>query len=125
MSYYQPFMAKIIDLVEYNSNRREILELGSENVIKLSKDEAKEFFTDYLNDELDFIAKGISDNTKKILINNVNNRFFKLQQSLEQHIDKKFEKLTETIITQTTSRLFEEEVNKRVDEKLQKLKSLL
>jgi hypothetical protein len=118
-------MAKIIDLVEYNSNRREILELGSENVIKLSKDEAKEFFTDYLTDEIDFIAKGISDNTKKILINNVNNRFFKLQQSLEQHIDKMFEKLTETIITQTTSRLFEEEVNKRVDEKLQKLKNLL
>jgi carboxylesterase type B len=121
-------MGKIIDLAEFNLNRRdnkEILELGSENVFKLSKDEAKDFFIEYLTDEIDFIAKGISDNTKKDLTDKVNNRFFKLQQSLEKHIDKKFDKLTETIISQTTSRLFNEEVNRRVDEKLRKLKELL
>ena len=44
-------MGKIVDLYAFNTVRKEnkeILELGSDNVIKLSKDEAKEFLRNIL-----------------------------------------------------------------------------
>ena len=47
------------------------------------------------------------------------------EKSLTKHIDDKINIITENIISSSTKRIINDEVNKRVEEKLQRIKELL
>ena len=132
-------MAKIIDLQAYNSIRGSdtLISTNGEihssisNVLKfenkngdnivITPTELKEYITDYLTREVDLYA----DDTVKQYREQLQRRFDVQISNLEGHINDKINKMTEDIISTTTSRLINEEVNKRVDEKLRKIRKAI
>jgi hypothetical protein len=117
-------MAKIIDLQAYNGLRGSdsIISTTFENQVGLSNTfkfenkhgdnivitplELKEYISDYLTREVELYADEQMSN-------------------IECHINDKINKMTEDIISTTTSRLINEEVNRRVDEKLRKIRKAI
>lgn len=132
-------MAKIIDLQAYNSIRGSdtLISTNGEihssisNVLKfenkngdnivITPTELREYITDYLTREVDLYA----DDTVKQYREQLQRRFDVQISNLEGHINDKINKMTEDIISTTTSRLINEEVNRRVDEKLRKIRKAI
>ena len=132
-------MAKIIDLQAYNSIRGSdtLISTNGEihssisNVLKfenkngdnivITPTELREYITDYLTREVDLYA----DDTVKQYREQLQRRFDVQISNLEGHINNKINKMTEDIISTTTSRLINEEVNRRVDEKLRKIRKAI
>ena len=132
-------MAKIIDLQGYNTSRGSdsIISTTFENQIGLSNTfkfenkngdnivitpiELKEHISEFIDKELDFYSnESIKEYKEKL------QRKLDVQMSnLESHINDKIIKMTEDIISTTTSRLINEEVNRRVDEKLKKIRKAI
>jgi len=120
-------MARISDLLTYNSNKFDNMKIktASDETVLLSSSEVKEILTKYLNDELDFFAKGITKETKSALTERVNFRLKQIESSLVRHVDDKINGITEKIVSLSTNRVIEEEVNRRVEARLKKIKDSL
>jgi hypothetical protein len=132
-------MAKIIDLQGYNTLRGSdtIISNTFENQIGLSNTlkfenkngdnivitplELREYISDYLTREVELYA----DETVKQYREQLQRRLDVQMSSIEGHINDKINKMTEDIISITTSRIINEEVNKRVDEKLRKIRKAI
>lgn len=136
-------MAKIIDLGTYNSLRGgdgvTISDTGNisnsfgsiSNTFKFeNKDgdkivitplELKEHIFDFITNEVDLYA----DETIKLYTNQLKGRLDVQISKIEEHINNKINKMTEDIISTTTNRLIQEEVNRRVDEKLRKIRKAI
>ena len=129
-------MAKIIDLQGYNSIRGSdsIISTTFDNQIGLSNTlkfenkngdnivitpmELREYITHFINNEVNLYA----DDTVKQYREQLQRRLDVQMSNIEGHINDKINKITEDIISTTTSRLINEEVNIRVDEKLRKIR---
>lgn len=132
-------MAKIIDLQSYNSIRGSdsIISTTFDNQIGLSNTlkfenkngdnivitpmELREYITHFINNEVNLYA----DDTVKQYREQLQRRLDVQMSNIEGHINDKINKMTENIISTTTSRLINEEVNKRVDEKLRKIRKAI
>jgi hypothetical protein len=144
-------MAKIIDLPRFNSSRVEFTSPGvyvdgtdiasnlnsgihingSSNILQFENKngdnivitplELKEHITDFIVNEVDLYV----DDTVKQYREQLQRRFDVQISNLEGHINDKINKITEDIISTTTSRLINEEVNRRVDEKLRKIRKAI
>lgn len=132
-------MTKIIDLQAYNSiiGSDTLISTNGEihssisNVLKfenkngdnivITPTELREYITDYLTREVDLYA----DDTVKQYREQLQRRLDVQMSNIEGHINDKINKMTENIISTTTSRLINEEVNKRVDEKLRKIRKAI
>ena len=132
-------MAKIIDLQAYNGLRGSdsIISTTFENQIGLSNTlkfenkhgdnivitplELKEYISDYLTKEVELYA----DETVKQYREQLQKRLDVQMSNIEGHINDKINKMTEDIISTTTSRIINEEVNRRVDEKLRKIRKAI
>lgn len=148
-------MAKIIDLPRFNSDRIEYtsprsyidvggvitnlntsatIQIGSSNDyntlqfenkngdnIVITPLELKEHISDFLTREINLYAdESVIEYREKL------QRRLDVQMSnIECHINDKINKITEDIISTTTSRLINEEVNRRVDEKLRKIRKAI
>lgn len=148
-------MAKIIDLPRFNSDRIEYtsprsyidgdgvitnlntsatIQIGSSNdyntlrfenkngdKIVITPLELKEHISDFLTREINLYAdESVIEYREKL------QRRLDVQMSnIECHINDKINKITEDIISTTTSRLINEEVNRRVDEKLRKIRKAI
>jgi len=132
-------MAKIIDLQAYNGLRGSdsIISTTFENQVGLSNTlkfenkngdnivitplELKEHISKFLTNEINLYAdESVIEYREKL------QRRLDVQMSnIECHINDKINKMTEDIISTTTSRLINEEVNRRVDEKLRKIKKAI
>jgi hypothetical protein len=136
-------MAKIIDLGTYNSVRgNDVLTISDtahisnsfgsvSNTFKFeNKDgdkivitplELKEHISDFIINEFDFYADENINQYREQL-----KRRLDVQMSkIEEHLNDKLNKITEQIVSTTTSRLINEEVNRRVDEKLRKIRKAI
>lgn len=132
-------MAKIIDLQAYNglrgsdsiisttfekkyglSNTLKIENKNGDNIV-ITPLELKEHISKFLTDEINLYAdESVIEYREKL------QRRLDVQMSnIECHINDKINKMTEDIISTTTSRLINEEVNRRVDEKLRKIKKAI
>lgn len=144
-------MAKIIDLPRFNSDRIEytsprtyidgsgaIINLNTSSIVTDSYNtlqfenkngdnivitplELREHISDFLTNEINLYAdESVIEYREKL------QRRLDVQMSnIESHINDKINKITEAIISSTTSRVIEEEVNKRVDEKLRKIRKAI
>ena len=74
---------------------------------------------------MDLFSNDITQNTKKKLIDMINEKLAKLQETLLKHIDFKIDKIAENIAVRTINREMEEEVNRRVKKKLDDIKNAL
>ena len=145
-------MAKIIDLPKFNSDRIEYTSPrtyidgsgvvsnlnsgtihigGSSNALQFENKngdnivitpiELKEHITEFLSNEVNLYA----DETIREYREQLKRRLDVQMSSIEAHLNDKINKITQDIISTTTSRLINEEVNKRVDEKLKKIRKAI
>ena len=132
-------MAKIVDLQGYNALR------GSDSIISTSFEhnsgiantfkfenkngddiiitpiELKEHISEFLTREVNLYA----DETIKGYREQLERRLDVQMSNIESHMNDKIIKMTQDIISTTTSRLINEEVNRRVDEKLRRIRKAI
>jgi hypothetical protein len=141
-------MAKIFDLENYNSIRKlndnrlnkidgDLTSIGKnvssflpntlnfenkngDNIV-ITPMELKEYLSEFLTKEINLYA----DETVKQYREQLERRLDVQISNLEGHINDKIIKMTQDIISTTTSRLINEEVNRRVNEKLRKIRKAI
>ena len=129
-------MGKIINIKDWNADRKKLSELHvDENVLSfenkygelvvIKPNEVKKVIKDYIIDELDLFADDEVVNLKVKVVTNVSTRLEEFEQRMQQHINEKIDALTEKIIQKILGRVVEDEVNKLLDEKLKKIKEKL
>lgn len=140
-------MARIRDLLTYNSDRIDVIDsashLSNSHLIDVSMFQTYKFdnkngdsmvitpkelkgeIDDFLRNELDIYSDLFIAEIKFKLIEKVNKSLKDFEESLSKHIDDKINIITENIISLSTKRIINDEVNKRVEEKLQRIKELL
>lgn len=126
-------MAQIARLGEYNrfrQHRNELadmvkIDMESDEVVYVHKTEIKTLLLEYIENDLDYFSKNASDNIKNQFRERVDTKLKDIESSLNTEINRQFDRIAERIVSATTDRIIEAEVNRRVDEKLQKLKKLL
>ncbi len=120
-------MSRISNIGQYNLNKQDLIKIKTINdeVILFSKEEAREVLVNYINDEIELFTDDIVKVNRVSMSERVNNKLTKLESSLIQHIDDKINNITEKIVDTILNRKIEEEVNKRVELKLQKIKNAL
>lgn len=132
-------MAKIIDLQTYNGLRDSDIiisttfetQIGLSNTLKFENKngdnivitpmELREYITEYITNEINLYA----DESVIEYRDKLQRRLDVQMSNIECHINDKINKMTEDIISTTTSRLINEEVNRRVDEKLRKIRKAI
>lgn len=120
-------MASISNLKAFNSNRQDFVKIKTleDEIILLTKAEARDALIKYIDEELDFLSDGIVQSRVNDIIKSVDLRLVNFEKKLENHISDKINAITETIISNLTTRVVEERVNEKLDEKLEKLKQIL
>jgi hypothetical protein len=138
-------MGRIVNLGEWNAERKKT-NIEDSTVIRVQKtidesivftaEELRETLKNMLTEELNMLAHDHTIQRKMELEGRIN---FKLKQienslinlvnerenSLINLVNERVDKITERIVTLTISRIVEEEVNKRLEIKLNKLKDSL
>ena len=103
--------------IDFNRNREEILKVKTINneVILFTKND----------EELELFSNGVTKEIKDKIQERVNHQLKQIEVSLMGYLDDKFTNITESIALKTSNRLIEEEVNKRINIKLEKIKKEL
>lgn len=123
-------MARINDIERFNTRintRRDFIQLNLDehNTVIVEKNEIKDMILNFIEEDDLFFANGLTRETKNALSNRIETRLNRIEASLQQDLENKFNSIADKIVSASTTRIFNEEVNRRVDEKLQKLKELL
>jgi hypothetical protein len=125
-------MARINDIQKYNQGRKDLtrdnadfetLRFENENgdVMVITPQEVREVLHSFIDSEIDFLGDAMKSQIKERLD-------FKIKQvesTLIEHLDDKINKIAESILEKTIDRIAEEEINRRVLEKLEKIKKCL
>ncbi len=113
-------MASIVDLGDFNQRNRDLMKIKDINndVVLFTKREAKEALISYINSELNLIEE-VEDEVHAI----VDIKLALIEKRIEKHISDKMTDLTEKIVTASLTRVIEAEINRRVDEKINKIKN--
>lgn len=110
---------------EMNGGESFKIENKNGDVLLFTPKELRLELKQYIEDELRlFSSDGVAD-IKKNAIENIESKLKLMEKSLLNHIDNKFNKITETIIESILNHKFEEEVNRRLNAKLEKIKNSL
>ena len=125
-------MARIYDIQRYNNTRKdstrdkadfETLRFENENgeVMVVKPHEVRDVLHDFIESEIGSLGDAMKNQIKDKLD-------FKMKQieiGLTLHINEKILSITEKILEKTIDRVVEEEINRRVQEKLEKIKKCL
>ena len=120
-------MARISDIQRYNQGRKDASRdkadfetLRFENkdgeVMVVKPHEVRDVLNDFIKSEFG----SMSDNMKNQIKERLEFKIKQIEYSLKEHIEDKINKLTENILERTIDRIVEEEVNRRVLEKIKK-----
>jgi len=120
-------MASISNLGEFNTGRYEALKIKTANdeTVLMSADDLKAVMIEYLSEEMNFFSDGIVKKDKIKLQERLDFKLKQIETGMMRHIDDKINGITEKIISNCTNRIIDGEVERRVNEKLQKLKNLI
>ena len=129
-------MARIYNLSDYNQTRKRVAELNIDedaisfenkngDLIVVKPKEIKEVIREYFNEEMELYTDETIINHKFQVVTNVSKKMDEFEHKMEQHINDKIGSLTERIMETILSRVIEDEVTKRVDEKLKQIKDAL
>ena len=120
-------MARISDIQRYNQGRKDLtrdnadfetlrFENKNGDVMVIKPQEVREVLHDFIDNEIGFLADAMKSQIKERLE-------FKIKQverTLIEHLDDKINKIAESILEKTIDRIAEEEINRRVLEKIKK-----
>lgn len=126
-------MGKIVNIQDFNNYRKHLSEvkldedvLSFENkereLVVMRPSEAKDVIREFFVHELDLYLDDVVINYKMKATTDISSKLETFQHRLESFLDDKFNQITEKVMERVITRLVEEEVNKRVDEKLKKIK---
>lgn len=120
-------MGRISNLSDFNTNRQDLIKVktSADQTILLSNDEAKEILKTFIAEDLDFFSSGISKKVKFELDNKIASKLTRFELAMVNHIDNKFNSVTEKIIATILDSKIEEEVERRLEEKLAKIRKSL
>ncbi len=120
-------MARISDIQRYNQGRKDLtrdkadfetLRFENQNgdVMVVKPQEVREVLHDFIDSEIGFLGDAMKSQIKERL----DFKLVQIEYSLKEHIENKINTLTEKILEKTIDRIVEEEVNRRVLEKIKK-----
>jgi hypothetical protein len=120
-------MARISDIQSYNQGRKDLtrdkadfetLRFENQNgdVMVVKPQEVREVLHDFIDSEIGFLGDAMKSQIKERL----DFKLVQIEYSLKEHIENKINTLTEKILEKTIDRIVEEEVNRRVLEKIKK-----
>ena len=120
-------MARLPSTIEFNENRIRALNIKrtTDEQILLTVDEAREVISSLIRDEMFLFSDDLTRARKIELEERINFKLKQIERSFIDHVDEKFNKVTEALIAKITSSAIEQEVEKRVEKKLKTLKNLL
>lgn len=120
-------MARILNLDVINREKIELLNIArnADKSLLVTSDETRDVIRKYIAEELSFFSDESIRFRKLELEDIIAKKLSNIENNLLSHIENKITKMTEEIIRKSKERIIEAEVNKRVDEKLQKLRELL
>jgi hypothetical protein len=102
------------------SNTLQFENKNGDNIV-ITPLELKEHISEFITNEINLYA----DESVKLYKEGLERRLDVQMSKIEEHLNDKIIKMTQEIISTTTSRLIQEEVNRRVDEKLRKIKKAI
>lgn len=120
-------MVRISDIQRYNQGRIDLtrdkadfetLRFENQNgdVMVVKPQEVREVLHDFIDSEIGFLGDAMKSQIKERL----DFKLVQIEYSLKEHIENKINTLTEKILEKTIDRIVEEEVNRRVLEKIKK-----
>ena len=120
-------MARITDIQRYNQGRKDLtrdsadfetLKFENQNgdVMVVKPQEVREVLHDFIDSEIGFLT----DTMKNKLKEQLEFKIKQIEYSLKEHVENKINTLTEKILEKTIDRIVEEEINRRVLEKIKK-----
>jgi hypothetical protein len=133
-------MARIYNLKDYNTNRKEgiFFEDGGDgdfealkfenkqgDIMVVRPQEVKDVLKDYIKFQLNEIADDITTNFGSKIKERLEFRLKQFEIGLMKHVDDKINKITEKVVENTMNRIIQNEVDRRINEKLKKLKEFL
>jgi hypothetical protein len=120
-------MARLSNLPTFNLQRQEYVKLKNieDETLVMSRDELKQFFVEYLEDDLNKITDNLSKKQKDAFSHLLLSKLSETEHKLLSSLNKKIDSVVENIVSRSTTRIIEEEVNKRVNIKLEKIKNML
>lgn len=120
-------MARISNIQAYNADRYEAIKIKTVNneTVLMTADDLKAVMIEYLSEEMNFFADGIHKKDKIKLQERLDFKLKQIETGMLRHIDDKLNSITERIVSNCTNRIIEGEVDRRVDEKLEKLKKMI
>jgi len=102
------------------SNTLQFENKNGDNIV-ITPLELKEHISEFITNEINLYA----DESVKLYKEGLEGRLDVQMSRIEEHLNDKIIKMTQEIISTTTSRLIQEEVNRRVDEKLRKIRKAI
>ena len=120
-------MARLPNLSIYNDERLRSIKIqtAADEAMVLTFDETKELLRGFINDELNFFADDVSKQRRLEMEERINFRLRQIENSMVSHISDKIDKITERIVELSINRIIEEEVESRLNKKLEKIKKEL
>lgn len=97
----------------------------SGDVFVMKPREIKEVINNYLRDELEIFSNEVVGRHKQDIKTRLDFKLKQIENEMVNHFDDKINKITERIVELTMNRKIEEEVEKRLEAKLKKIKDSL
>jgi hypothetical protein len=115
------------DFIQFNAHRQNLLKIktSADETILFTKEEAKAALITYISEELELFAEIVSKERKKELEDRINYKLKHIETNMFEHIEKKIDRISEEIALRILDRKVNEEVDKRVEAKLEKIKNSL
>ena len=120
-------MAQLPNFKQFNDDRRnndfETLKFENKNgdVMVVKPQEVRDVLRDFITSEIN----SLGDNVKSSIKEKLDFKIKQVEHNLNDHIEEKVIRLTERILEKTIDRVIEDEVNRRVLEKLEKIKKCI
>jgi len=120
-------MARISDIQKYNKTRKEsVNEKVDFETLKFQNKKGDlmvvkpQEVRDVLHDFIDSEFSSLSNNMKTQIKERLEFKIKQVEKTLIEHLDDKINKIVESILEKTIDRIAEEEINRRVLEKIKK-----
>jgi hypothetical protein len=120
-------MAKLPSVNIFNEERIKALKINTaaDEAMLLTVDETREYLRSFISDELNFFAEDVSRERRLEVEERLNFKLKQIESSMIRHIDEKINKITERIVELSISRVIEQEVETRLNRKLDKIRKTL
>jgi hypothetical protein len=117
-------MARLPSVNSFNDERVKALKIqtATDEAMLLTVDETKEYLRSFISDELNFFAEDMSRERRLEVEERLNFKLRQIENSMVRHIDDKINKITERIVELSISRVIEQEVEARLNKKLDKIR---